>query len=235
MMENYSKDINLKDYFVVLGRGFWMIVLVTILATVVGYLISNQNKVLLYQTSTRMIIGSDDGYMKTLMVMIKDPLIMEKVREELKLSRPTEALATQLEISRIDESQVVLITAIDEQPEMAAAIANTTAKAFKAEVDKILEFDDVQLLSAAKENPFPINDGNNSTITIAFAFGLIAGIGLVFLLDAMDSSVRKEQDVEKLLGVPVLGVIPNMNKRKYRLKFKKEKELALRGETVDLK
>src|SRR5690625_2451908 len=123
----HPKEINLMEYFEVIKRRFWIIVLVTMLIATAGYFYSYFfNNTSLYQTSTRMIFGSDTEDMNTLMVMIKDPIIMESVRGELKLSRASDTIASQIEVSRIDDSQVVQISVIDENAKIAADIANVT-------------------------------------------------------------------------------------------------------------
>src|SRR5699024_7801357 len=98
------KEINIKEFLEVIMKRFWIIIVITILAGSAGYFYSNLDSKPLYQTSTRIIIGSDSDYMKTLIVMIKDPLVMEKVKKDLKLSRSSEAIASQVETVRIDES-----------------------------------------------------------------------------------------------------------------------------------
>jgi capsular polysaccharide biosynthesis protein len=51
-------------------------------------------------------------------------------------------------------------------------------------------------------------------ILIAFVAGLMASVGLVFLLEYLDNTVKSSEDIEKLLGIPVLGVIPNYQTNK---------------------
>lgn len=228
-----EKEINLKEYFLLIKKRFWIVIVITILTTLAGYLYSNFSNTLLYQTSTRIIIGSESGDMKTLMVMIKDPIIMEKVKSELQLTRSTEAIAERIEIELIDESRVVKISVTDQNSKTAVEIANTTAEVFKREIVNILDFSDVQLLSEAKENPNPINETQSRTTIIAFVFGIIVGIGLIFLLDSLDVSVKRESEVEDILGVPVIGSIANMNKKKIAAKQAKNPAMGSRGETVD--
>lgn len=233
----YTKEISVRGFFDVIKRGTWIILVVTFLSTFVGYLM-NDNHVPLYQTETRIIIGSDSEYMKTLMVMIKDPIVMEEVKKNLELSRSSETIANQVEVARIDESQVIKITVIDTEPEMAAAIANATAVAFKDKVVDILEFNEVQLLSHAKENNYPINESQNRTIIIAFVFGLIAGIGLVFVLDSLDETIKNDREIEAILGVPVLGTVTKIKVKKtnYILESNtKRQQIEIRGDIGELK
>ena len=230
-----GKDINLKEYYEVIKKRFWIIMVVTILSTVAGYFYSNHNNIPLYQTSTRIIIGADSEHMKTLMVMIKDPIIMEKVKNELHLSQSAEGIASQIVVEQIDASQVIRISVTNANPKLAVRLANETAKAFKSEIVSILNFKDVQLLSPAKENPYPINGDQNRTVVIAFVFGIIIGIGLVFLIDSLDETIKRDSEVEGILGVPVIGVISNMNKKKLLVKKSVKNRIEFRGETIGIK
>jgi len=231
-----SKEIDLKEYYEVIKKRLWIIVLITIFTTAAGYFYSNlnNNNVPLYQTSTRIIVGANDDYMKTLMVMIKDSTIMEKVNDELGLNKSPEEIAGQIEISRIDNSRVINIAVTDTDPSMAAKIANSTASVFKSQIVSILNFNNVELLSPAKENSFPINQPKNNLTKIAFALGVILGIGLVFLLDSLDETIKKEYEIEEILEVPVIGVISNMNRKKLLGEKKKYKPIEVRGEVVDI-
>ncbi|WP_100012083.1 YveK family protein [Lentibacillus sediminis] len=232
----HPKEINLREYFEVIKRRFWIIILVTVLMTAAGYIYnyySTLNSTSLYETSTRMIFGSEEEDMNTLMVMIEDPIIMENVKNELQLTRPVEAMQAQIEVTRLDESQVIQISVTDQDPETAANIANATAASFKSEIASILDYNAVQLLSEAKENPLPINAPPTISLSvIALAAGVILGVGLVFLLDSMDDKIRKEREVEEIMGVPVIGIVSNMNKKKYAFVESRKKKSKRRGEAV---
>lgn len=232
--EQHGKEVNIKGFLEIIKTRLWIILLVMVLTGLTGYFYNSMSNQPLYETSTRIIIGSDNDYMNTLIVMIKDPLIMEKVKKELKLSRTPSAIASQVETARIDDSQVIMISVIDKDPSLAVEIANTTAKVFKNEVGNILDFDDVQLLSEAIENPYPFNENQNRIIILASIFGLITGLGFVFLLDALDDTIKSEGEVEDILGVPVLGVIPNIKKKKFLVKQNKQKNVNVRGDAVGI-
>ncbi|RLL42752.1 capsular biosynthesis protein [Oceanobacillus piezotolerans] len=229
------KEIDLKQYYYLIKKRLWIIVLITMVTTSIGYFYSTSTYTALYESSRRVILGSGSEDMNTLMVMMKDPIIMEKVSSELQLERPSEALANQITVTRLDESQVVHISVIDTNLELAARIANVTAVIYQSEMENILGFTDVQLLSEAKVNPNPMNESTNRVTIIAFIFGLATGIGFVFLLDSLDMKLRKESQVEAILGVPILGTISNMNKKKYTTASKKQNEIRVGGEKVGVK
>ncbi|MEH7416927.1 Wzz/FepE/Etk N-terminal domain-containing protein [Neobacillus drentensis] len=226
-----SKEINLKELFSVLKRHFWIIALVTILTGMLGYILNNTTVTPLYSSSSRIIIGADEESRKTLQVIIRDSVILEKVINELGLNTTTEALAGQITVASVDSSQVVSISVVNPDPIQAAKIANTTAQIFKDEVPNIIGQDYVRLLSKAKEIPVPINQKNNNKLYIGVIGGLVIGLGLSFLLESYDDRIRPDNDIENLLGLPLLGRVPKVTKRNVKKRTMKF-QLESRGENV---
>lgn len=227
---NGGKEFNLKEQFNLVKKRIWVLVLITVLTTSIGILKNTFFTTPLYQSSTRIIIRADQEQMKTLQVLIKDSIVLQKVAEELNINRSPEVLAQQINVGSIESSQVVRINVIDTDPKIAAEIANTTAKVYKSEVPNIIGFRNVKLLTEAKINPYPINSSQTRTLIIAIFIGIILGIGLIYFLDILDDSIRQNDEIESILGFPILGTVPKMNKK--NTKNKKQNELEMRGETV---
>ena len=118
---------------------------------------------------------------------------------------------------------------------MAASIANTTAEVFKKEIVTIMNVDNVSILAEATvgENQAPIKPQPLLNIAIALVVGLMAGVGLAFLLEYLDNTVKNEQDIEKLLGLPVLGTIAMIDSTSnHASRNGKAKHAKVRGETL---
>jgi len=60
----------------------------------------------------------------------------------------------------------------------------------------------------AEVSDFPAKPKVSQNMAIASAVGLALGIGLAFLIEYLDTSVKTMQDIESALGIPVLAVIP---------------------------
>lgn len=105
------------------------------------------------------------------------------------------------------------VTSTDTDPEMAVDIANTVVETFKEKIPDILDVDNVSVLSPAqlKADPSPVSPRPKLNIAIAIVLGGMVGIGLAFLLEYMDNTVRTEDDVEKKLGLPVFGSISHID------------------------
>lgn len=66
----------------------------------------------------------------------------------------------------------------------------------------------ISIVDEAKAPSFPYKPNLRLNATLALVLGLLGGIGLAFLFEHLDDTFRKPEDLEKLLGLPVLGMIP---------------------------
>src|SRR5690606_4693261 len=80
---------------------------------------------------------------------------------------------------------------------------------FKEEVPKLMNIDNVNILSPAQysDNPTPIKPNKMLNMAIALVIGLMIGVGLAFLLEYLDTTVKTELDVEEIIGLPIIGVV----------------------------
>jgi capsular polysaccharide biosynthesis protein len=229
------KDINLIEIYKIIKRRLWLIIVITAVTTILGTYYSYSKYTPLYQTSSRIIIKADPEYRNTLQVIIKDSVVLDKVIQQLELNENSNQLASNITVSSIEDTQVVSIGVIDTNPKRAAEIANATARVFQEEIPNIVNFKDVTLLSKAMVNDSPINQGSMKMIIISIAAGLIAGVCIVFLLDSFDDSLRGDQEVEEILGLPVLGKVSKMHRKNVKKKTVKQLALNTGGEPIGFK
>jgi len=219
-----EETISLKELFQTLRKRLWLIVLITAVATATSGIVSYFFLTPIFQSSTQILVNKASSeqpmynigeiqtnlqLINTYSVIIKSPAILEKVREELSIERSTEELNEQIQVASEKDSQVFSVTVNDPDPAIAAEIANKTAEVFKEEIVKIMKIDNVSILSEAevKENQQPVKPKPLLNIAIAFVVGLMTGIGLAFLLEYLDNTIKTEQDIEKHLELPVIGAI----------------------------
>jgi capsular polysaccharide biosynthesis protein len=227
-----AKEINFKEHFSIISKRLWVLLIITLLATSLGIIKNTYFTTPLYESSTRIIIGADTDYMATLLVLIEDPAVLQEVINELGVKKSPEELAQQISVGSINGSQVVRINVLDTDPRMAARIANTTANIYKSKMPKIVGFSDIKLLTEAKANPNPINSDGTRTLLIAIFSGLVIGIGLIYFLYALDDTISSNDELENILGFPVIGTISKMNSKSIKNKDKKINDLEVRGESI---
>ncbi|EJS60863.1 capsular biosynthesis protein [Bacillus cereus] len=222
-----EETISLKELFAILRKRLVMILVITIGAALVSAIVSFYFITPIYQTSTQILVNQkkqDEKIIQynevqtnvqltnTYKIIVKSPVILDKVKSELKLGMSTQELNGKINVENEKDSQVIAVTVQDKDVKLARDIANTTAEIFKSEIAKIMSIDNVTILSKAEvaEGQSPIKPNKKLNIAIAFVVGLMASVGIAFLLEYLDNTMKKEEDIEKLLGVPVLGVVSHM-------------------------
>jgi capsular polysaccharide biosynthesis protein len=223
-----EETISLRELFQTLKKRMWLIALITIIATTISGVLSFFFLTPIYQNSTQILVNQAKSeqqlynpnevqtnlqLINTYNVIIKSPAILDLVKKELNLDRSIEALNEQIQVNSEKDSQVVSITVQDEDPVMAAKIANTTADVFKNEIVKIMNVDNVSILSTADvpAEPSPVKPRPVLNMAIALVVGAMTGIGLAFLLEYLDNTIKTEQDVERLLELPAIGSITTID------------------------
>ena len=112
----------------------------------------------------------------------------------------------------IETSRGMLDTYIQRQKEMELAVSSSKP-------------DNLIISNRASKPGGPIGPKRERSILIALLLSLSAGIGLAFLLDYLDDSVRTSDDIGRYLGLPTLALIPHQNsgeKRKLNIGIGKQ-------------
>ncbi|GAB6467828.1 Wzz/FepE/Etk N-terminal domain-containing protein [Bacillus cereus] len=244
-----EETISLKELFLILKKRLAMILVIAFGAAIVSAIISFFFMTPIYQSSTQILVNQkkQDGTMiqageiqtniqltNTYKVIIKSPVILEQVNEKLNLNMTAQALTEKINVANEKDSQVISVTVEDKNPKMARDIANATAEVFKGEVAKIMSVDNVTVLSKAEvaENQSPVKPRPMLNVAIAFVVGLMAAVGLAFLLEYLDNTVKKEEDVENLLGLPVFGIVARMDEETMNVKSHAPSSRKVRGQTI---
>ncbi|WP_173915599.1 YveK family protein [Halobacillus sp. Marseille-Q1614] len=248
-----EETISLKEIFEVLKKRLWMILAVTAGAAIISAIITFFVLTPTYEASSEFIVNQEESMeenpydvnnirtnielISTYNVIIKSPAILNEVIENMDLQMTAEQLSQKIQVSSAEESQVVNVTVTDESPAMAVGIANGTVETFEQEIPDLMNVDNVSILSPAVEssNPSPVSPKPLLNIAIAIVVGLMVGVGLAFLLEYLDNTIKTEQDVEKTLGLPLMGVISTVSEEDLgpeKMNRQPSRSSKVRGESV---
>ena len=247
-----EETISLRELMETIRKRLNLIVLITMAAVLISGIVSYFVITPIYQSSTQLLVNQaksdqpivNPGEIQTNLqlintynVIIKSPAILDQVNEDLDLGMTVSQLNEKITVQSEKESQVVNVMVQDPDPNKAAEIANQIATVFQKEIVDIMNVDNVSILAKAEvgESPSPVKPKPLLNIAIAFVVGLMAGVGVAFLLEYLDNTVKTEQDVEKLLELPVLGAIATFEDQDMQKTSRTERSSRLRGETVGSK
>ncbi|MGG0739339.1 YveK family protein [Niallia taxi] len=223
--------ISLKELFQTLKKRITLIISITLIAMIISGVVSYFIITPEYKSSTQILVNqakdSESMYsqnevqtniqlINTYSIIIKSAAILNEVRNELGLDMSVAELNSKISVESEQNTQVMTVSVTDSNPVVALEIANKTGSVFEEQIKKLMNIDNVNILPLAddQENQSPISPKPFLNIAIAAVLGGIIGISLAFLLEYLDSTVKTEQDIEKLLKLPVLGAITTIDENK---------------------
>lgn len=117
-------------------------------------------------------------------------------------------------MSSVNNTQVMTLVVRDNSYQRAAEIVNAISLVFKEEIPSLFNVENVSILNEAKVNPTveprPVEPNVLLNMAIAFIVSLMIGLGIAFLLEYMDDTLKTEADIEKYLGLPTIAMITRL-------------------------
>lgn len=223
--------MELQDYFKIILKRKWIIITITLVTTLFSTGITLFVLDKSYTADIAVIIGQDPQLkqptstqnmndimmykqmVKTYGQFAKSRKVLNDVISKLSLDINVEVLDKIVTATPKNDTEFLTISVKHKSPEMAKKIANQMALSLKNITNEVKKVDNVQILDEAQLPTSPSSPKTLMNIAIAFVLGLMISLGLVFLMDYLDVTVKSEEDIEKLIGVPVLGTIPLMKEK----------------------
>jgi polysaccharide biosynthesis transport protein len=84
----------------------------------------------------------------------------------------------------------------------------------EADLTEMLKVNNVRKLEAALPPTTPISPRTSFNMMVALFLGVFGGIALSFVVERLDNSLKSQEHIERFLGLPFLGFIPSMVRRK---------------------
>ena len=138
--------------------------------------------------------------------------VLSQAIEELKLDMTPAELSKKISVSVPTDTRILSITAKDGDPKEAARIANGLRNVAAEKIISVTKVSDVTTLDEAEVPQSP----SSPTIRRNVLLGFVAGAGLIVVLlgvvEVLDDRVKRPEDVEELMGLPLLGVVPDIKK-----------------------
>ncbi|MGG3309609.1 MULTISPECIES: YveK family protein [Paenibacillus] len=223
--------MELKQYFRVLQKKWWLIATIVIVAMVATGVKSYFFTTPIYAANAKLIVNQSSGdggaslnastiqtsifLINSYKEIIKSSAIMNKVVEKYpNLGESAWQLSSKFSVTSANNSQVMNLVYQDTSYVKAAEIVNAVSAVFKEQIPHIMNVDNITILSEAdtSASPAPINFNPIMNLLISLAVSLMLAIGLVFLLDYLDDTLKSEAEIIETLDVPVLAVVGKMSK-----------------------
>lgn len=224
--------INLKELLGTIKKRISLILSVTLITIILSAFITFFILTPKYEASTQILVNQSQNnneelsstdlqssreLISTYNVIMTSPAILEPVIERSNFNGSIGDLRSKINVEAEEESQVATVTIEDESPQVAVNLVNTLAQTFEEEISNIMDVDNVSILAEAQieDSNSPVSPQPILNLFVGFIIGALLGLGLAFLLEYLDKSIKNENDIEKELEIPILGVVPEINEKEF--------------------
>lgn len=141
--------------------------------------------------------------------LAKSRLVTGIVAEELGLPATSIArLRSMITVGNKANTRHLTIVVKDTDPVFAATLANKVADVFSRVVVEKMGAGQVNIIDTAIVPGSPSSPNKPMNLMVGLLLGLMLGVGIIFLIEFLDTSVKTAEDVESLTGFTFLGIVP---------------------------
>lgn len=164
-------------------------------------------------TSLQSEIAANQKLAATYRELVTSRSVLNEVIEDLNLTYTVSQLQKMITVQNVNETEIIKITVSSSKPKEAKEIANIIAVKFQDEVKDIYNLENVSIIDKAvlAKEPYNINVVKESIIYIAL--GVVLSCGVIFVIYYFDNTIKSIDQVEKRLGIPVIGTVPMVGKK----------------------
>lgn len=223
------EEINLKDLAKFFISKIKIIIICMIVFLIGGFIYINYILTPMYHSSTTLILVSNNNSENTNLIqsninlnknlvstyseIIKSRTVLKKVIKKLDLDTDVEKLSKRIEVTSIENTEIIRIEVSDENNQLAKYIVENVTDVFMKEVQKIYKLANISVVDKAYIEKEPYNVNKIKQLIIFALGGLGTGLVIVFLIFYFDTTIKSAKDIEEKLGLSVIGQVVYANKK----------------------
>ena len=138
--------------------------------------------------------------------------VLSQAIEELKLDLTPAELSKKISVSVPTDTRILSITAKDGDPKEAARIANGLRNVAAEKIISVTKVSDVTTLDEAEVPQSPSSPNIRRNVLLGFIAGAGLMVVLMVVVEVLDDRVKRPEDIEELMGLTLLGIVPDIKK-----------------------
>ncbi len=236
------EEIDLKELFEIFWHKKAQIILIILIFMVIGIIYTVGFVTPMYSSSTTLVLAGtassteeqsqntittadlsiNSQLVSTYSELVKSNNILGQVISNLGINIDAEELRQNVEVTSVEDTELIEITVSDQNPEYAARIANEIASVFEEKIAKeIYNINNVHIVDEAVAETEPSNVNHAKDIVIFAFIGVVVAVMYVLIANMLDTTVKTQEDIEKSIKIPVLASIPLYDMDMEKLKKRK--------------
>lgn len=138
--------------------------------------------------------------------------VLSSVIDQEKLSMSVGELSKDIAVTIPTDTRVISIAVTDTDAQRACDIANTVREVAAEKIKAVTKVDDVTTLESATKPSHPSSPNVKKNAAIGTLAGVFLAVVGILVAEVLDDRVRRPEDIEEVLGVTLLGVVPDVDK-----------------------
>lgn len=218
------EEINIRDFLNYLKKYVLVIVAVALVLVIGVFIYDKSIKKPLYTTYTTIILTKSNEtqtgttitqndillnqkLVETYSKIIKSKLVLEQVISETGVTYTAEELSENVNVEAYENTEMLKISVTDQDPELAASIANSIAQVFSGEIAKIYQINNISVVDVAVTPEEVSNNTLKRDLLLALFISIFGTIGVVFVVYYFDDTVKLTDNLEEEIGMPVVAKV----------------------------
>lgn len=222
-----EEQIDLRELFGIVLKRVRVIALVALISLFLSGVVTFFILTPVYETSTTLMVSRaqeiTDTHLQYQDILISHRLVntyreittsnrvLYRVIDLLEIEMTADQIRNMVSVTALRDTEIIEISVENADKDFAVNLANSIARVFMEEVVEIMRIDNVQIIDQAGLPEAPVRPRPLMNIALAGVLGLMIGLGLVFLIEYLDNTVKTSDGIEKRLKLPVLGIIPSFD------------------------
>ena len=222
MNEKNSFDINFGLLFYNILSRLWLIILCAVVAAGIAYSYVAFFVKPVYSSTATIYIGSNSGGPSTIRdvsiydslakdyeVIIRRRKILDEVISRLDLDLNAAQLKECVSVSNVSDTRILDITVITPNPTRSKEIADTICVVASEEFVEIIKDDYVSIVDMGNISSSPSNINMPVSMVLAGMLGAFLSVLYIMIRTFVDDKIRTAEDIERFLGLSVIGTMPH--------------------------
>lgn len=138
--------------------------------------------------------------------------VMKDVIATNSLSLSPDALSKMISVTIPADTRVISITVTNHDPQQAKDLANSIREVASEKIKSVTKVQDVTPLEKAQLPSKPSSPNIKRNTMIGLLIGGLFTIVIIVIKEVLDDRVKRPEDVEEVLGMTLLGIVPNIDK-----------------------
>ena len=211
------EEFNISEFLQYYLSSILIVILTTVIGLVASFIYTSYVQVPLYQSQTSIVLTKSDGttsvtqndvslnknLVSTYREIIKSRRILSEVINDLKLDIKTEKLSGRISVASVNDTELIVISVLDEDANIASDIANQIAIVFKEQITSIYNIENVSIVDEAIPTEKPANVNVKKQYLLGIGGGFFLGTLIIFILFYFDDTIKMSDELEQKLGLSV--------------------------------